>query len=64
MDRFTIARKHYWASCGLLAKKLNTTKEAINNSVKDSMKVKSHRDIPEDQLRDLSAAMTAMAMEE
>lgn len=62
MDRFEAARKHYWASCQLLADAKGCTKEAINNSIKKTMKVKSHSELSEDTLRELSAAMTAMAM--
>ena len=62
MDRFQIARKHYWATCQLLADAKGCAKEAINESIKKTMKVKSHRDLSEDTLRELSAAMTAMAM--
>lgn len=62
MERMQSARKHYWASCQLLADAKGCTKEAVNESIKKTMKVKSHRELSEDVLRELAAGITAMAM--
>lgn len=62
-DRITQARKHYWASCGVLAHRRNTTKEKINELIKSSMGIKSHKEMDEEQLRELSAGLIAQAYE-
>lgn len=61
MDRIAAARKHYWASCGVLAHRRKTTKEKINELIKASMDIKSHKDMDEEQLRELSAGLLAQA---
>ncbi len=63
-DRLAAARKHYWASAQVLASRRDTTKEKINEVIKESMKVKSHKDISEDDLRTISAAMVAESYSE
>lgn len=62
-DRIAQARKHYWASCGVLAHRRSTTKEKINELIKASMGIKSHKDMDEEQLRELSAGLIAQAYE-
>lgn len=64
MDRMAAARKHYWASAQILAARRDTTKEAINQVIKDSMGVDSHKKISEEDLRTISMAMLAEAYSE
>jgi hypothetical protein len=46
----------------LYAKHLGTTKKEIAELNKKSLGVKSHKDLPEDVLRELSKAMTEKAL--